>query len=191
MLASKIKEGCEYAVDDTPRKKVSEDRLHTRSANRVRVLEKGVERWADSAKDSWGDPDGNYRNDGIRVIRMSSVDGMPTTEHIYKPRDFLMPWGEYTDRREHDRIERERREAEREARNRAYVAKMEAAERRLKEIPGLIFIDRYVGRSEGDNIWHVRESGHDFELSPDGVHFVLDRISEIVYEILAEQDTNE
>jgi hypothetical protein len=191
MISSKIREGCHYAVSEEPRKGVKEENLHKRGAHRVRVIEKGIERWAPSGKDAWGDRDGNYRNDGIRVVKISAVDGSEGLEEVLKPRDFLMPWGEYTYRRGVDAEDKARREAEVKARNEAYEEKREAAERKLRDIPGLIWVDGYTGRSQGDNIWHARKAGEEFELSPDGVEFILGRLSEMVYEILSQQSSNE
>jgi hypothetical protein len=185
MNAAKIREGFEYAVNDTPRKGISEERLHTLYASRVRVIEKGVERWAPSAKDSWGDPDGNYKRDGIRVVLIDRQTGaeMNTTQ-LLKSRDFLMPWPEYQQRNYEDEAAAKAKADAREALRVVTQAKVQDSLTKLRDIEGLVH-----GGVNADWWLTGPEDNHDgFRFSVDGMAKVLDHISIQVYKILSEQE---
>lgn len=123
MIASQIKVGQDYALSDSPRKGAKD--LYAIAATKVRVTDKGVTRWAENAKDEYGDRDGDYKNDGIRVKVLNAHDGSTAYSDVFKARDFLMPWGEYTAEREKRDAEREARKIEREAQQAAHDERME------------------------------------------------------------------
>src|SRR5881397_2888847 len=111
MIAAKIKEGQRYAFTTDPHKGV--DDLSTLSAEFCDVKSKGELRWT---------AEGFPRYDGILVT--DDYD----RSHVLKARDILMPWKEYTARRdERARAEaaareaREQRQASLMARNKALV----------------------------------------------------------------------
>lgn len=185
MNAAKIREGLEYAFSEHPRKRVKEEDLHkVEGIRRVRVDKKGLERWAPTAKDNWGDPDGAYKSDGIRIIYLDKYtgdpiilsDGMTPYTEVVKPRDILLPYVEYLDRVESDQRERERRQAEREERERIFQEKVDSAIGKLREIPAL----------EEDADWW--ETSGTFRFTPNGVTKLVGYIGEMVYQILSEQE---
>jgi hypothetical protein len=190
MNAAKIREGFEYAISEVPRKGVTEDKLHTIGGTlRARVIAKGIERWAPNAKDSWGDPDGALRADGIKVeyldrytgqVYMNEVSNDSVTG-LLKSRDFLMLWSEYQERRDRDDAEIQRKADEREALRVATQEKVQQSLARLGDIEGLeLDLDFWLTG---------REDHYDgFRFTPAGMSKVLDHVSFMVYKILSEQE---
>lgn len=181
MIGSKIKEGVEYAVYIHPRKGVDESILHTLTAHRVQVLEKNVERFAETAQDAYGNITGNYKKDGVKGERLHPDTGQIFGEQgVYKARDFLMPWDEYKERRKEIDTKAAQEAAERKERMRVAAEKHEAAMARLNGVEGLIWYPK--------DDWHVRDNSPSFIFSADGVNFLLGRMSDMVYEMLRDQD---
>lgn len=191
MQYAQIKEGQDYAVRTSPRKGVKEEDLHTLQASRKRVIKKGVTRWAPTVKDHWGDIVGGYKEDGIEAARGDWITNTFDAPHTHKARDFLMPWAEYENRRKIDDDAEAMKAAERRRINEAYEEKKERVLQKLRNIDGLIMVEGYQSRTSATNLWHAREAGDEFEFSPEGVEFLLDRVSTMVYEILSSQDGNE
>lgn len=175
----------EYAVSTSPRKGVPDEELHKiDDVVCVRVLQKGVERWASSAKDAWGDRDGSWKQDGIRCQLVSHLSGQIASEQVYKARDFLMPWHTYKALRDADEAARQARIAEFERNQELFRQRFEGAKERLQEFaPDLIWTEDPL-----DTVgWHVRiRSNSEFSFSPGGVEHILGIISTRVYEILSE-----
>src|SRR5688572_1870312 len=137
MIGSKIKVGMEYAISTEARKGIPEERLHlitTSSVKRVRVLEKGVERYAETAMNQWGEVAGAHKKDGIKGDQLVKDTGQTLGYDpvVYKARDFLMPWDEYKARRKDLDEEAARKKAEREERERIDKEKSDAALARLR-----------------------------------------------------------
>jgi hypothetical protein len=183
MNAAKIREGQEYALSAVARKGIPEERLHTLDARRVRVDAKGLQRFAPSAKDTWGTPDGAWKNDAVRVIlldyysgaAMTDAEGNPLTR-TFKPRDFLLPWHTFLARRNADDREAERKEKERQERARIIKEEFDAALSKLRDVEGL----------EEDIHYTVNEPSH-IKLYPSGINIILGSVSEQVYKLLSEQ----
>lgn len=193
MIASKIKEGVHYAVRSDPRKGVEDDRLHTLTAFRVIVQAKNCQRFAENATDQWGCPNGAYRMDGIRALRVVDATGERDSvnfgENVWKARDFLMPWSEYEARRKADAdAEKAKRDAER-ALHLEWENKRIEMRRRLNEfglLDGYSYVRPVEPDSEQRDFVEYDNTGADtimYGISHKGLEKLLSSIADKVYEI--------
>lgn len=185
MQATHIREGIRYAVSTQPRKGVSPENLHLVGGIRnYLVLAKGVQRFAAHAKDAWGDPDGEYKDDGIKVTLESDLkvlSGNPDdlTTKIVKPRDVLMTWKEYEQRVEQDTVEAAQKAAEQERINAEREALMSSLRERMA-VMGLIEHPDWQKTKD-----YSIDNFHRVTMDVPTMHRLLDTISHQVYELLS------
>lgn len=178
MQATHIREGIFYAVSTKPRKGIKPEALHrVESIRCAKVLDKGRERYAQFAKDTWGDPDGEFKNDGIAVTY--NAEDPDAKVAILKPRDVLMPWNVYEQRVEQDAVEAAARTAE----ATRIEAEQEALIESLRERLNALGLTEYVSWNQTND--YEISSFQRVRMNVPSMHRLLDSISTQVYELLS------
>lgn len=183
MQAPQIREGQCYAVSIVARKGVKPEDLHKiKGVQKMLVLSKGADRFADTAMDEDGEY-GTWKQDGIRAIKDSWIDSDPEIQQscatTLKPRDFLMPWREYEQRVEQDSAEAAELQRKIEEHARLRKEAQEALTLRLVSM-GLKRAEYYdLGRADYCIV------GDEVRMSLKTMDELLDSISTRVYELLS------
>lgn len=179
MVGTLVKEGEHYAYYDKPRKGVTD--LYQLDAQRVRVIIKGVERYAKNSNEGIGD----YVKDGVRV----QDDAMSV--FTIKARDILMPWEQYSTERQRREDEEARRAQEQASRSQAWLRQRDGLAQRLREDFGLQQGNRANDSAQRGFVLYYQD-GHPgdiaFGVSNEGMEKLLDSVASMVYAILAESE---